>query len=175
MADISKHKKGDPKAVCISLIASKGKRPVYPTRLIFRGDTGYFVGALLDWLDSRGDGYLIKVKLKGLVGLLEDKKWESVAGHSGWEQAQFTHRCGTWSQTRTFVAVRRPKKDEYSRQWQQATDALGNGEYPRLCGAYGRQACVRKQTDSVENNSGSLARQALAKLAACRYDLILLP
>jgi len=85
------------------------------TRLIFRGDAGYFVGALLDWLDSRSDGYLIKVKLKGLVGLLEEQTWIPVAGHGDWEQTQFTHRCGTWSHTRTFVAVRRPK-DEDSRQ-----------------------------------------------------------
>jgi len=83
-------------------------------RLIFRGDAGYFVGALLDWLDPRGYGYLIKVKLKGLVGLLEEKQWSPVAGHADWEQTQFTHRCGTWSQARNFVAVRRAK-DEDSR------------------------------------------------------------
>jgi len=82
------------------------------TRLIFRGDAGYFVGELLDWLDARGDGYLIKVKLKGLVGLLEGKQWSPVAGHAHWEQAQFTHRCGTWSKTRTFVAVRRAKTED---------------------------------------------------------------
>ncbi len=39
-------------------------------RIIFRGDSGYFVGPLLDLLDARGHGYLIKVKLKNLIGLL---------------------------------------------------------------------------------------------------------
>ena len=32
-------------------------------RIIFRGDSGYFAGALLDYLDALGHGYLIKVKL----------------------------------------------------------------------------------------------------------------
>ena len=35
------------------------------TRILFRGDSGFFVGDLLDFLDERGHGYLIKVKLKG--------------------------------------------------------------------------------------------------------------
>jgi len=87
----------------------------FTSRLIFRGDAGYFVGALLDWLDLRSDGYLIKVKLKGLVGLLEEKQWTPIAKHGNWEQTQFTHRCGTWTRTRTFVAVRRVK-DEDSHQ-----------------------------------------------------------
>ena len=36
-----------------------------------------FFGELLDYLESVSAGYLIKVKLKGLVGLLEGQKWES--------------------------------------------------------------------------------------------------
>jgi hypothetical protein len=32
-------------------------------RIIFRGDSGYFVGDLLELLDTRGHGYLIKVNL----------------------------------------------------------------------------------------------------------------
>jgi len=41
-------------------------------RIVFRGDSGYFVGALLDHPDSLGHGYLIKVKLKNLTSLRED-------------------------------------------------------------------------------------------------------
>ncbi len=40
------------------------------TRIMFRGDSGFFVGNLLDLLDREKHGYVIKVKLKGLVGLL---------------------------------------------------------------------------------------------------------
>ncbi|MBN4073478.1 hypothetical protein JYT23_01435 [Mariprofundus ferrooxydans] len=60
------------------------------------------------WLPDQG-------RLKGLTGLLEAKKWTAIAGYGGWEQSTFTHRCGTWSRTRVFVAVRRAN-DEDSRQ-----------------------------------------------------------
>ena len=52
-------------------------------RIIFRGDSGYFVGALLDHLDSLGQGYLIKVKLKNLTSLLNTQQWEPINGKPG--------------------------------------------------------------------------------------------
>jgi hypothetical protein len=79
------------------------------TRILFRGDSGFFVGALLDLLDQYGHSYLIKVKLKGLVTLLSKQSWEPVPGKAGWEQCTFFHKCTTWSTTRLFVAVRREK------------------------------------------------------------------
>jgi len=85
-------------------------------RTVFRGDSGYFVGALFDLLDEHGCGYLVKVKLKGLVGLLEQQVWESVPGKLGWEQTRFTHGCGTWSGKRQFVAVRKLKEGEKQKQ-----------------------------------------------------------
>ena len=33
--------------------------------MVFRADSGFFVGALMDFLDAGGHGYLIKVKLNG--------------------------------------------------------------------------------------------------------------
>jgi hypothetical protein len=47
-------------------------------RIVFRGDSGYFVGELLEWLDTKGHGYLIKVKLKGLVALLDQQAWHAM-------------------------------------------------------------------------------------------------
>lgn len=85
------------------------------TRILFRGDSGFFVGALLDLLDQGGHGYLIKVKLKGLVGLLTKQHWEPVPGQSGWEQCTFFHKCTNWSTTRLFVAVRREKPADPSK------------------------------------------------------------
>ena len=41
-------------------------------RLILRADSGFFDGALLDLLDARGHGYLIKVKMRNLAQLLGD-------------------------------------------------------------------------------------------------------
>jgi len=79
-------------------------------RIVFRGDSGYFVGELLDWLEANGHGYLIKVKLKGLASLLDRQSWQTIPHCPGWQQCEFTHQCGTWSRGRRFVAVRRLKK-----------------------------------------------------------------
>jgi hypothetical protein len=81
-------------------------------RIIFRGDSGFFDGALIDFLEARGHGYLIKVKLKGLVELLEGKKWTAVSGHPDWEQCEFEHACKDWKRARRFVAVRIEKEDK---------------------------------------------------------------
>ncbi|MFQ5640690.1 MAG: IS1380 family transposase [bacterium] len=85
-------------------------------RIVFRGDSGYFVGALFDLLEERGCGFLVKVKLKGLVGLLEKQTWEPIPGKRGWEQTRFSHGCGTWSSKRQFVAVRQLKENEKQKQ-----------------------------------------------------------
>ena len=82
------------------------------TRTLFRGDSGFFVGDLLDFLEERGHGYLIKVKLKGLVSLLETQKWQKVKGQPGWEGCEFSHQCKTWRRSRKFMAVRREKEEE---------------------------------------------------------------
>jgi hypothetical protein len=75
-------------------------------RIIFRADSGYFVGTLMDLLDKRGHGYLIKVKLKNLSEVLESQAWSSIEGQTDWEQCDFKYRCGRWNQARRFVAVR---------------------------------------------------------------------
>ena len=85
-------------------------------RILFRGDSGYFVGALLDHLDGLGHGYLIKVKLKNLVPLLSAQQWEAVKGKPGWEQCSFWHRAGNWDASRLLVAVRQRQKVMPSRQ-----------------------------------------------------------
>ena len=75
-------------------------------RVLFRGDSGFFTGELLEYLETVSAGYLIKVKLKNLVGLLEGQKWESAKGNPGWEQVNFWHQCAEWNRARRFVAVR---------------------------------------------------------------------
>lgn len=97
-------------------------------RIIFRADSGFFSGSLMDWLDSRGHGYLIKVKLKNLVSLLERQVWSAIPNKKGWEQTVFFHQCGSWTSARKFIAVRRLKKKQ-SRQ----RSALGLLEYDYFC------------------------------------------
>lgn len=99
------------------------------TRLIFRADSGYFVGTLLDLLDARGHGYLIKVKLRNLHQLLAQQHWTAITGQPGWEQCQFRYRCADWSAARTFVGVRQIRPQMDSPQ----LDLLQTVEYDSFC------------------------------------------
>ena len=75
-------------------------------RIVFRADSGFFVGALLELLDQLGHGYLIKVKLKNLAQLMMQQHWTPVRHRPGWEQCEFVYRAKGWTQERFFVAVR---------------------------------------------------------------------
>ena len=77
-------------------------------RLVLRADSGFFDGALLEYLDQRGHGYLIKVKLRNLDALLAQQHWAPVRHQPGWEQCEFTHQAHGWSCPRFFLAVRCP-------------------------------------------------------------------
>ena len=79
-------------------------------RIVFRGDSGYFVGALLEYLDAFGHGYLIKVKLKNLAQLLAQQHWRPIRNQPGWEQCEFQYQAKSWSCPRFFVAVRQRKE-----------------------------------------------------------------
>lgn len=76
-------------------------------RKMVRADSGFFRGDLLDYLESAGAGYLIKVKLKGLKALLVSQPWTPCRNFRGWEETVFEHQCTSWSKKRRFVAVRR--------------------------------------------------------------------
>lgn len=75
-------------------------------RMVFRADSGFFVGALMDFLDAGGHGYLIKVKLKGLAQLLARQHGTPIRHQPGWEQCKFSYRANDWKPSRLFVAVR---------------------------------------------------------------------
>ena len=101
-------------------------------RIIFRCDSGYFDGNLLDLLDTKGHGYLIKVNLKNLIPLLTGQNWTPIKNQPDWEQCEFQHSCGGWSRSRRFVAVRmkKPKKvtTAQSDLWE-----TGEYEYDYFC------------------------------------------
>ncbi len=85
-------------------------------RIVFRGDSGFFVGALLALLESLGHGYLIKVKLRNLAGLLEGQVWTPIPCQPGWEQCEFQHKCSGWGESRRFAAVRIEKEEKAGAQ-----------------------------------------------------------
>jgi len=75
-------------------------------KVFVRGDSAFFIGALLDFLESKGAEYLIKVKMKGLEILLSGKKWRKVRNMPGFEVTEFFYQCSDWLRPRRFVAVR---------------------------------------------------------------------
>ena len=55
--------------------------PQRVSQLFVRADSGFFDGDLLDFLESRHSEYLIKVKMKNLVGLLMSQaSWQREKG-----------------------------------------------------------------------------------------------
>ena len=140
---------------------------------------------MLDYLESVSAGYLIKVKLKGLVGLLEGQKWESAGGSEGWEQADFMHQCGTWNRARRFVAVRKLIKIErklfdipvYEYFCYVTTEGLSPIEAHR---SYGKRATCETWIEECKSqmNAGHLrtgefwANAALFQCAVLAYNLL---
>jgi hypothetical protein len=82
------------------------KLPKRVWKVFVRADSAFFDGALLDLLESKGCQYLIKVKLKGLISLLEKQSWRKIKGRPGYESTTFEYQCAGWTRPRTFVAVR---------------------------------------------------------------------
>ncbi|MBF0274242.1 MAG: IS1380 family transposase [Nitrospinae bacterium] len=79
-------------------------------RVVLRGDSAFFVEELMNYLDSANAGYLIKVKLRNLEGLLSSKTWLPAEDMKGWESTEFQHKCGSWKKERRFVALRKVKR-----------------------------------------------------------------
>lgn len=80
--------------------------------IFFRADSGFFMGALFDWLEEKGWDYLVKVKLKNLKELLAKQKWCSAGGHPGFWVCEFSYQCKDWKKPRQFKAVRWIDKHE---------------------------------------------------------------
>lgn len=159
-------------------------------RIVFRGDRGFFAGALLSLLESRGHGYLVKVKLKGLAGLLSTQAWSPIRGHEGWEQCEFFHRCRDWENARRFVAVRAEKLPEKKSA---QGELLPCKEYENFCYVtseelspweahkkYGERATCETWIDEAKNQMGLgqiktgefLANAALFQCAVLAYNTV---
>lgn len=154
-------------------------------RVVFRGDSGFFSGELLDYLESVRAGYLIKVKLKNLVGLLEKQKWNAVKGALEWEESEFWYRCTGWGRARRFVAVRRLIRIEkklmevpvYEYFCYVTTERLSPMEAHRC---YGKRATCETLTEESKGqmNAGHirtgefLANAALFQCAVLAYNLL---
>jgi len=85
------------------------------SRMVFRADSGYFGGALLEWLEGNNSGYLVKARMRGMTDMLSQREdWKAVAGHAGWQETVFEYECANWSKKRRFVALRQEIKENES-------------------------------------------------------------
>jgi len=82
------------------------KIPKRVWKIRVRGDSGFFGGDFLSYLESISAEYCIKVKLKGLNVLLSGKKWRKIRSFPGFESTEFLYQCNGWKDSRRFVAVR---------------------------------------------------------------------
>jgi hypothetical protein len=158
-------------------------------RIVFRGDSGFFSGELLDFLESRGHGYLIKVRLKNLMELMGKQVWDPIPDHPGWEQCQFEHQCAGWKKARRFVAVRVEKEGKHSKQ----RELFESKCYDYFCYVsteplnpwdthkeYGKRATCETWIDESKNQMGMghirtsefLANAALFQCAVLAYNVI---
>ena len=79
-------------------------------KVFFRADSGFFSGKLFDLLESFCWDYLVKVKLKNLVGLLGKQQWEVIDKQKNIAICEFAYKAGTWDKTRILKAIRTVKE-----------------------------------------------------------------
>jgi len=158
-------------------------------RIVFRGDSGFFDGALLAFLESLGHGYLIKVKLKNLRTLMEKQEWTEIPDKPGWEQCVFQHECSGWGKSRSFVAVRSEQEEKPEAQLK----LMEIKRYDYFCYVgteqlspwathkeYGKRATCETWIDEAKNQVGVgqirtgefLANAALFHCAVLAYNTI---
>ncbi len=75
-------------------------------KIVVRADSAFFNGDLMDYLEEKSSQYMIKVKMRGLVSLLENQKWRKLKSRPGFESTEFQYKCSGWKRPRRFVAVR---------------------------------------------------------------------
>ncbi len=159
-------------------------------RIVFRGDKGFFAGELLNLLDSRGHGYLIKVKLKNLAAVLETQTWSAISRQEGWEQCEFSYACQNWGRPRRFVAVR---TEQVSEKKSAQMELLPLKDYEYFCYVcteafspwevhkkYGERATCETWIDEAKNQMGLgqiktgefLANSALFQCAVLAYNTV---
>jgi hypothetical protein len=79
-------------------------------KVFFRADSGFFSGELFDLLESFLWNYLVKVKLKNLIDLLQAQTWIDVEGFRDVAICEFNYRAKSWQRSRVLKAMRSVKE-----------------------------------------------------------------
>jgi hypothetical protein len=73
---------------------------------VMRADSGFFSDSFLSAIEAAGHDYLVKVKLRGLKGLLAGQSWQAIPGAPDTAYCEFDHQCAGWEAARGLVGVR---------------------------------------------------------------------
>jgi len=79
-------------------------------KIFFRADSGFFNGALFDFLENFGHEYLVKVKLKNLEDILVRQTWTSISKSEA--LCEFDYKADKWNKSRKLYAIRILKRYE---------------------------------------------------------------
>lgn len=96
--------------ICDFLREVESSLPKKNKHVFFRADSGFFSGELLDLLEYFNWDYLIKVKLKNLVNLLEKQCWVVIDKNNDIAICEFEYKAASWNKTRELKAIRTVKE-----------------------------------------------------------------
>lgn len=82
------------------------KLPIRIWKIFVRADSAFFNGSFFDYLESQQSLYLVKVKMKNLVEILEKQTWKKVRNQEGFESCEFDYQCSSWKKSRRFLGIR---------------------------------------------------------------------
>ena len=74
-------------------------------KVFFRADIGFFSGKLFDLLESFGEDYLVKVKLKNFAVLLKKQGREVVDKQKDIAICEFVYKAGSWKEARILKSI----------------------------------------------------------------------
>ena len=96
--------------ICEFLKEVESSLPKRIANVFFRADSGFFSGELLNLLEFFSWDYLIKVKLKNLVNLLEKQNWKIIDKNNDIAICEFKHKASSWEKARVLKAIRTVKE-----------------------------------------------------------------
>lgn len=96
--------------ICEFLKEVESSLPKKIEHVFFRADSGFFSGELLDLLEYFKWDYLIKVKLKNLVNLLEKQNWILIDKNNNVAICEFEYKAASWKKPRMLKAIRTVKE-----------------------------------------------------------------
>ncbi len=110
--------------------------------VFFRADSGYFGGALLETLEGFGWDYLIKVKLKNLVNLLEKQTWTIVSGKRNTAICEFDYTTKSWNGKHRKLKAIRTVKEYVQRDFMGEKQIIPVYQYACYVSSYARKDAV---------------------------------